>query len=200
MTTQQRTSKGSQPHLRPNSFLTRLAYIAGLSVMLVLWSSGMTLAKDFNTPKTSNNIPNFEGEWEDCFKADWNGAPKNGSEICGGYYLFQKGKKICGEWTGFATVETSGYLQAIVTDKNTAEITKVCGSGGLGHNPCPIDVKKEAIVWAKPEPAALVMCRGKLLLSGTCSKKSKFYKLKSKVNSEKDALNVPWIQSCLNSD
>lgn len=90
--------------------------------------------------------PTFEGAWESCFrftKRDGdNYGIYGGGKICTNFLLRQKGNRVCGFWTYFATHYYSGKIQATLLSPSTARSVRMCGrEGDYTKTPCSIETK-----------------------------------------------------------
>lgn len=131
----------------------------------------------------------FSGVWEAC-----EGASSPGE--CSRYVLVQRGEKICGTWSYFASGKGyDGRVIAHVSSATRARRTHVCGRPG-SETRMECEDGWEAI--DKP----LVLCDGKLGdLVGADDTCSADYQAVLASRSGHDALfSQPWVQECLSRD
>lgn len=128
----------------------------------------------------------FAGSWESCTEGD---AP----EQCSRYLLLQRGKKICGTWSYFASGDV--YEGKVIAEANSpleARRTRICGRPG-SETSMECEAGWESI--DKP----LRLCGGRLGdldgRNGSCF--ADFERVKSAGPSLKVLAEQPWIQACL---
>lgn len=128
----------------------------------------------------------FAGSWESCVGAD---AP----EQCSRYLLLQRGKRICGTWSYFASGDIyEGRVMAEAISPVEARRTRVCGRpGSETHTEC--DTGWEAI------DRPLRLCDGKLGdldgKHGRCF--ADFDRVENAEKSLADLAAQAWVEACL---
>ena len=138
---------------------------------------------------TSATTGAFAGEWAACQGTT---AP----EECSRYVLLQRGDRICGTWSYFASGDAyDGRLIARATSPAEARRTHVCGRAGS-----ETDTECED-GWQQVDKP-LRLCDGKLgdltRADGGCSANYQRVPLADEV---RDALQAqPWLQDCLSRD
>lgn len=130
----------------------------------------------------------FTGSWESCAGAE---SP----DQCSRYLLLQRGKKICGTWSYFASGDGyEGRIIANATSPIEARRTRICGRPGSETN-VACETGWEAI--NRP----LRLCGGKLGdmdgKNGTCF--ADFERVKNAGPSLKALAEQPWIKVCLSN-
>ena len=162
-----------------------------------------TLQKRVSSLPPTKAMPDkpFEGHWESCQK--W-----NGTDICSFYTLFQKGQRICGRWSSFATnAFYEGRLVWIVTDK-AAVADYACGRpGGEISYWCPGMVSEGKTGWQKVQTQEVTyICtdeKGRYLraLEGSCAgKRTPYTKAWRALDAGQQATlkTDKWLEQCLN--
>ncbi len=128
----------------------------------------------------------FAGSWESC-------AGTEGPEQCSRYLLLQRGKRICGTWSYFASGDGyEGKIIAEATSPLEARRTRICGRPG-SETRMDCETGWEAI------DRPLRLCGGKLGdldgKKGSCF--ADFRRVESAGPSLKVLVEQPWIQACL---
>ncbi len=134
----------------------------------------------------SEQTETFAGSWEHCGRND---SPNQ----CSRYRLLQRGKRICGTWSYFATYdEYEGKVIAEVIAPNEARRVRICGRpGGKVHTEC--DVGWDTV------NLPLRLCDGKLGdldgKGGSCF--ADFERVKRPDPSLEALAAQPWVEECL---
>ncbi len=128
----------------------------------------------------------FAGSWESCAGGD---AP----EQCSRYLLLQRGKRICGTWSYFASGD--GYEGKVIAEANSpleARRTRICGRPGS-------ETSMECETGWQTIDRPLRLCGSKLGdldgKNGSCF--ADFERAKSAGPSLEVLAEQPWIQACL---
>ena len=128
----------------------------------------------------------FAGVWESCAGTD---AP----EQCGRYVLLQRGKRICGTWSYFASGDS--YEGRIIGDAMSpmeARRKQICGRPG-SETRTACDTGWETI------DRPLRLCSGKLgdldSKDGRCF--ADFERVEGATASLQELASQPWMQACL---
>ncbi len=128
----------------------------------------------------------FAGVWESCAGTD---AP----EQCGRYVLLQRGKRICGTWSYFASGDSyEGRVIAEAMSPLEARRTRICGRPGS-------ETQTECNTGWETIDRPLRLCSGKLGdldgKDGRCF--ADFESVEDATTSLQELASQPWVQACL---
>ena len=128
----------------------------------------------------------FAGNWESC-------AGTDAAEQCSRYLLLQRGKRICGTWSYFASGD--GYEGKVIADANSpleARRTRICGRPGS-------ETRMECETGWETIDRPLRLCDGKLGdldgKNGSCF--ADFERVENAGPSLAVLARQPWMQACL---
>lgn len=137
--------------------------------------------------ETSPGEP-FAGTWQSCEGA-------SSPEECSRYLLIQRGDRICGTWSYFASGKAyDGRVVAHTTSSTEARRTQVCGRPGAETDTACSDG------WQSIDKP-LLLCDGKLGdLVGADGACFADYRAAPTSQGEMEALQMePWVQDCLSN-
>jgi hypothetical protein len=128
----------------------------------------------------------FAGVWESCAGTD---AP----EQCSRYLLLQRGKRICGTWSYFASGDSyEGRVIAEATSSLDARRNRICGRPGS-------ETRTECETGWETIDRPLRLCNGKLGdldgKDGRCF--ADFERVEGAGPSLQELASQPWVQACL---
>jgi hypothetical protein len=128
----------------------------------------------------------FAGSWESCAGTD---AP----EQCSRYLLLQRGKRICGTWSYFASGKSyEGRVIAEAMSAQEARRNRICGRPGS-------ETRTECETGWETIDRPLRLCNGKLGdldgKDGRCL--ADFEGLEGASSSLQELASQPWVQACL---
>ena len=131
----------------------------------------------------------YAGAWKSCAGTD---AP----EQCSRYLLLQRGKRICGTWSYFASGDSyEGRVMAEAMSSLEARRNRICGRPGS-------ETRTECEAGWETIDRPLRLCNGKL---GDLDSKddrcfADFERVEDASSSLKELASQPWLQTCLSGE
>lgn len=167
--------------------LTSSGCVTPVSRMTASAASAPGMAAVGSNPDANASAP-FEGDWRSCAGDD---AP----EHCSRYRLLQRGRRICGTWSYFASGD--GYEGKVIAEANSpieARRTRICGRPGS-------ETRMECDTGWDTIDRPLRLCDGRLgdLDSSDDSCFADFERVESAGSSLAALAREPWMQACLSS-